>query len=57
MHYLRELANALHSFYNAERILVDDEHLRHIRVYALQAVQQVLRNGLSLLGAQAPDSM
>jgi arginyl-tRNA synthetase len=57
VHYLRELANALHSFYNAERILVDDERLRYIRVYALQAVQQVLRNGLSLLGAQAPDSM
>jgi arginyl-tRNA synthetase len=57
VHYLRELANALHSFYNAERILVDDESLRHARVYALQAVQQVLRNGLSLLGVSAPESM
>lgn len=57
VHYLRELANALHSFYNAERILVEDESLRHARVYALQAVQQVLRNGLSLLGVSAPESM
>ena len=57
VHYLRELANALHSFYNAERILVEDERLRHARVYVLQAVQQVLRNGLALLGAHAPDSM
>lgn len=57
VHYLRELANALHSFYNAERILVDDAALRHARVYALQAVQQVLRNGLNVLGVSAPESM
>ena len=57
VHYLRDLANALHSFYNAERILVEEDSLRHARVYALQAVQQVLRNGLALLGVSAPDSM
>lgn len=57
VHYLRDLANALHSFYNAERILVEDDAVRHARVYALQAVQQVLRNGLALLGVSAPESM
>ncbi|MBU6377804.1 MAG: arginine--tRNA ligase [Gammaproteobacteria bacterium] len=57
VHYLRELATTLHAFYNAERILVTDADLRSARVYALLAVQQVLRNGLAILGASAPESM
>lgn len=57
VHFLRELATTLHAFYNAERVLVADEALRNARVYALLAVQQVLRNGLGLLGASAPESM
>ena len=56
-HYLRELATTLHAFYNAERVLVAEESLRDARVYALLAVQQVLRNGLAVLGASAPESM
>jgi arginyl-tRNA synthetase len=57
VHYLRELANTLHAFYNAERVLVPDEAQRDARVYALLAVQQALRNGLDILGASAPESM
>jgi arginyl-tRNA synthetase len=57
VHYLRELATTLHAFYNAERVLVADEAQREARVFALLAVQQVLRNGLAILGASAPDSM
>jgi arginyl-tRNA synthetase len=56
-HYLRELANALHSYYNAERVLVPETDLRAARVYLLTGVQQVLRNGLDLLGVSAPESM
>ena len=57
LHYRRELATTLHAFYNAERVLVAEEPLRDARVYALCAVQQVLRNGLNILGASAPESM
>jgi arginyl-tRNA synthetase len=56
-HYLRELANALHTFYGAERVLVADERERGARVYLLLAAQQVIRNGLQILGASAPESM
>jgi arginyl-tRNA synthetase len=54
---LRELATTLHAFYNAERVLVPEPDVRSARVYALLAVQRVLRNGLALLGASAPESM
>ena len=57
VHYLRELATTLHAFYNAERVLVSEEPLRDARIYALLAVQQILRNGLGILGASAPESM
>ena len=57
VHYLRELATTLHSFYNAERILVPEDAPRSARLYALLAVQRVLRNGLAILGASAPESM
>jgi arginyl-tRNA synthetase len=57
VHYLRELANALHSYYNAEQFIVDDAALRNARLALVVAVQQVLRNGLALLGVAAPSSM
>jgi arginyl-tRNA synthetase len=57
VHYLRELANGLHSWYNADRWLIDDASQRTPRLALAFAVQQVLRNGLQLLGASAPDSM
>jgi arginyl-tRNA synthetase len=55
--YLRELAGELHSYYNAERVLVDDEPTKLARLSLLLAVRQVLRNGLALLGVSAPARM
>jgi arginyl-tRNA synthetase len=55
--YLRSLAAEFHSYYNAERILVDDEALRSARLALCAAVRQTLANGLSLLGVSAPQKM
>lgn len=55
--YLRDLAGALHGYYNAERFLVDDEPLKMARLALLGATRQVLRNGLALLGVSAPNKM
>jgi len=55
--YLRELAANLHSFYFAEKVLVDDEALKTARLALMVATRQVLRNGLALIGVSAPDKM
>ena len=55
--YLRELAGEFHSYYNAERILVEDAALRAARLALCSAVRQTLVNGLSLLGVSAPEKM
>lgn len=55
--YLKEMAADFHSFYNAERVLVDDENTRNARFALLLATRQVLRNGLSILGVSAPERM
>jgi arginyl-tRNA synthetase len=55
--YLRELAGEFHSYYNAERILVEDEALRAARLALCAAVRQTLANGLSLVGVSAPEKM
>jgi arginyl-tRNA synthetase len=57
VHYLRDLANALHTYYNAEQFIVNDAKLRNARLALVLGVQQVLRNGLTLLGVSAPESM
>jgi arginyl-tRNA synthetase len=57
VHYLRDLANVFHTYYNAEQFIVDDPQLRNARLALVLAVQQVLRNGLTLLGVSAPESM
>ncbi len=56
-HYLRELAHQFHTYYNAHPFLVDDEALRNARLSLVLAVQQVIRNGLGLLGVCAPERM
>ena len=56
-HYLRELANAFHTYYNAEQILVEEAVLCQARLCLIKAVQQVLQNGLSLLGVSTPEVM
>ena len=55
--YLRELAATYHSYYDAERILVDDERLRRARLALVAACAQVLHNGLAVLGVGAPSKM
>jgi arginyl-tRNA synthetase len=55
--YLRALAGEFHSYYNAERILVEDEALREARLALCAAVRQALANGLALLGVSAPEKM
>jgi arginyl-tRNA synthetase len=57
VHYLRELAAAFHGYYNAEQFIVDDAALRDARLALVLATQQVVRNGLALIGVSAPESM
>jgi arginyl-tRNA synthetase len=57
VHYLRDLANTLHTYYNAEKWIVEDAALRNARLALVLAVQQVIRNGLTILGVSAPESM
>lgn len=57
VHYLRELANAFHTYYNAEQFIVEDAPLRNARLALVLGVQRVIRNGLALLGVSAPASM
>ena len=56
-HYLRELANDFHTYYNAHQFLVEDAVLRDARLKLILATRVVLCNGLSLLGVSAPESM
>ena len=56
-HYLRELANDFHTYYNAHPFLVEDATLRDARLKLILAARQVLRNGLNLIGVSAPESM
>ena len=55
--YLRDLAASYHSYYDAERILVDDEATKLARLALVDATRQVLRNGLAMLGVSAPERM
>jgi arginyl-tRNA synthetase len=55
--YLRDLAGDFHTFYNADRVLVDDQNLKASRLALLLATRQVLQNGLKVLGVSAPTKM
>jgi arginyl-tRNA synthetase len=55
--YLRDLASSYHSYYDAERILVDDVPTKLARLALIAATAQVLKNGLAILGVSAPDKM
>jgi arginyl-tRNA synthetase len=57
VHYLRELANAFHAWYNAATFIVEEPPLRNARLALALGVRQVIRNGLTLLGVSTPDSM
>jgi len=56
-HYLRELANNFHTYYNAHQFLVDNDELRNARLVLISAVKQVIANGLAILGVSAPETM
>ena len=55
--YLKDCAGDMHSYYNAERVLVDDLAVRQARLALLVATAQVLRNGLAFLGVAALEKM
>ena len=55
--YLRDVASAFHSYYGAERFLIDDTELQRARIALLVATRQVIRNALAVLGVSAPDHM
>jgi arginyl-tRNA synthetase len=57
VHFLRDLANTLHTYYNAEQFIVEEAALRNARLTLVLAVQQVIRNGLGILGVSAPETM
>lgn len=57
VHFLRDMANELHTYYNAHQFIVDDENIRNARLNLISATRQVLSNGLKLLGVSAPESM
>jgi arginyl-tRNA synthetase len=55
--YLKDLAADFHSWYNAERMLVEDVALKDARVAMAAAVRQTIRNGMAILGVSCPASM
>ena len=57
VHYLRELANQFHTYYNAHQFIVEDDAVRNARLNLISAASQVIHNGLHLLGVSAPESM
>ena len=57
VHYLRDLANDFHTYYNAHAFIVDDDRLRDTRLVLIAATRTVIANGLTILGVAAPETM
>ena len=57
VHYLRDLANEFHTYYNAHTFIVDDDSLRNARLALITATRTVIGSGLAVIGVSAPDSM
>jgi arginyl-tRNA synthetase len=57
VHYLRDLANEFHTYYNAHMFIVDDEALRDARLSLISATRNVVAAGLAIVGVSAPQSM
>ena len=57
VHYLRDLANDFHTYYNAHVFIVDDEKLRDARIVLIAATRVVIANGLTILGVSTPETM
>ena len=56
-YYLKDLASIFHSYYNDEKIITDDGNLLQSKLLLINSVRQVIKNGLGVLGIQAPESM
>ncbi len=56
-HYLKDLAESFHAYYNACPFLIPEENLRHARLCLVDATRQILSNGLQLLNVSAPETM
>ncbi len=57
VYYLHDLSALFHSYYNRQKVLVDDLPKSHARLYLVEAVRQVIANALGILGISAPDKM
>lgn len=57
VHYLQELANYFHTYYNTKKFLVKEDEQRNVRLCLIAATKQVIANGLTLLGVSAPEEM
>lgn len=57
VHYLKEVAQEFHAYYNAHKFIVDDADLRNARLMLVIATRQIMQNGLGLLGVNAPEQM
>jgi len=55
--YLNDVATAFHTWYHAQKFIVEDARVRNARIALAEAAAQVIRNGLDLLGVSAPESM
>ena len=56
-YYLRDLSSLLHSYYNSEKFLIEEQELMNSRLFLLSGVKQVIHNGLMILGINAPEEM
>jgi arginyl-tRNA synthetase len=57
VHYLRDLANDFHTYYNAHAFIVENADLRDARLHLIESTRVVIANGLGLLGVSAPETM
>jgi arginyl-tRNA synthetase len=57
VHYLRDLANDFHTYYNAHAFIVEDDALRDARLTLIAAARTIIVNGLTILGVSAPETM
>ena len=55
--FLKDLAGDFHSYYNANKFLIDDQDIKFARLALILATKNVLKNGLQLLGVSAPNKM
>jgi arginyl-tRNA synthetase len=55
--YLLELVGEFHSYYNKVRVLVEDRGLSAARLLLLRILQEIIRDGLNILGVSAPEKM